>query len=175
MNKASVARSIGLAAICLSQLHLPAWADDCQPILSALKATASAPALRQYLSIPSQPGGERLFSIQLGDVAYVALGVGGAASPWQKMSRSKLRAEAEEAAQSLTYRDCKSLGPEALNGSQVSVYEYSTQDSPGVPGQIRSGGRSKIWIGADGLVRKQDAAGGRGSVRYEYNAVEAPH
>jgi hypothetical protein len=49
------------------------------------------------------------------------------------------------------------------------------QDQSAVPGQIRSGGRSKIWIGSDGLVRKQEIAGGSGSVRYEYNAVEAPN
>jgi hypothetical protein len=173
MNTASVARSLSLASVFALQMIMPASADDCAPVLNALTATASAPKLRQYVSMPSRPGVERLVSVQIGDVVYVALGVGGPASPWQKMSRSKMRAEAEEAMQTMNYRDCKPLGSEVINGSQVSAFEYTMQDQSAVPGQIRSGGRSRIWIGSDGLVRKQEVAGG--SVRYEYNAVEAPN
>jgi hypothetical protein len=173
MNRASVIGSWGLTAAIVLQMTVPASAEDCATIVNALKATAAAPALRQFLSIPSRPGGERLFSVQLGDVVYVSLGIGGA-SHWQKMSRSKMRAEAEEAMQDVTYHDCKLLGPETVNGYQTSIYEYTMQDGSGGPAQIRPGGRSKIWIGTDGLVLRQDAAGGS-SVRYEYNAVEAPN
>jgi hypothetical protein len=172
MKLMSILEKSVLVALVATQMIMPAAADDCAPIVSALKATATAPALKQFFFVPGRPGGERLMSIQIGDAAYLAMEMGGPTVHWQKMSRSAMLAEAEKELQGAGYKDCKMLGSETVNGSPVSIYEYAAVAPAG--GVRVSAGRSKVLIGRDGLVQKQETAGGA-TVRYEYNGVTAPN
>lgn len=138
-------------------------ADDCATIVRALSATAEAPALSQYITMPGR--GERLMSVILGDTAYMAVaGTGG----WQKLPRGQVEAAARRAAADALYSDCKRLGVESINGVPATAYEYrlASRSNMFPPGQ------ATVWIGPDGLVLKQESKGA--SLRYEYRDVTAP-
>jgi hypothetical protein len=136
-------------------------AADCTPIMKAMNATLNAPGVRQYLFIPGHS--ERLMSITSGDTVYLAMGP----SQWSKMSRKEVKETAKEAEGELAYSGCQSLGSESVNGVASMVYQYAKD--------IRGKGsiQGKVWIGADGLLRKQEAERGA-FMRYEYDNVKAP-
>jgi hypothetical protein len=145
----------------------PAAADGCAPIVQAELATIAAPGFRQYMSPATASAGknERLLSIALDDTVYIAMG---GQSGWQKMDRKEIIATAKEAADDAEYRDCKPLGSESVGGVTAAVYQFTMESkSKSFPAS-----HAKIWIGADGLVRKQ--ATDKGSLRYEYENVKAP-
>jgi len=141
-----------------------AAADDCAPIVKAELATATAPAFRQYMSL-GEGKDERLLSIALGDTVYMA--IGGQAG-WQTMDRRDIIATAREAAADADYRDCKALGTETTGGADTIVYEFTmaSRSNAFAPSP------AKIWIGNDGLLRKQSTD--QGSFRYEFDDVRAP-
>ena len=144
-----------------------AAADDCAPIVKAELASVTAPAFRQYLSLPGGGAGKdkRLMSIALGDAVYMATGGPGG---WQKMDRKEIIGMAKEAAADASYRDCKSLGSEPVGGVATAVYAFAMESkSQGFPTS-----HGKVWIADDGLLRKQ--ATDQGSLRYEYDDVKAP-
>lgn len=136
-------------------------AADCAPIMKAMNATLNAPGMRQYLVIPGRS--ERLMSITAGDTVYLAMGPG----RWSKVSRKEVKETAKEAEGEHAYSGCQSLGSESVNGVASMVYQYANE--------IRGKGpiQGKVWIGADGLLRKQEAARGA-FMRYEYDNVKAP-
>ena len=140
-----------------------AAADDCAPIVKAELATAAAPGFRQYMSVAGGKD-ERLLSITLGDSVYMAMGPG----DWRKMDRSEIIAMAKEAADDADYRDCTALGSESIGGADAAVYQFTmaSKSNSFAPSQ------AKVWIGDDGLLRKQ--ATDKGSIRYEFDDVKAP-
>ena len=138
-------------------------AGDCAPIVKAINATLKAPVYRQYRYFPGR--GERLFGIALGDTVYIAIG---GSNGWQKMDRKDNIAIATRAEEDTAYRECKWLGSDLVNGVATAVYEY-TVDSKG---SGAGGLPAKVWIGPDGLLRKQGAKAS--TMRYEYDNVKAP-
>jgi hypothetical protein len=153
-----------LAAATAGLLAPAAAADACAPIVKAELATARAPAFRQYMSLPEGKG-ERLLSIALGDTVYMALG---GQAGWQTMDRTEILAMAKEAADNTDYRDCKSLGSEAIGGVETAVYQFTmaSRSNDFAPS------RAKVWIGEDGLLRRQSTD--KGNFRYEFDDVKAP-
>lgn len=144
-----------------------ACADDCAPIPKAMLATMSAPASRQYMSSPLRDGGkERLFAVALGDTMYLTSpgGKGG----WQKMDRRPLMRAGQDAAADMSLSDCKTLGTATINGVETAGYEFTAASKSGSIPQ----GHATIWIGPDGLLRKQQVS--ETSIRYEFDNVKAP-
>jgi hypothetical protein len=142
-----------------------ATAGDCAPIVEAEQATVAAPGFRQYMSAAADGKDERLLSIALGDTVYMALGGPGG---WQKMDRTEIIAMARAAADDADYRDCRSLGSERVGGVATAVYEFTmASKSDGF-----ASSHAKVWIGPDGLLRKQSTT--QGSLRYEFDDVKAP-
>jgi hypothetical protein len=158
-NSILTASVLMAAAFSLYAQTVPA--ADCTPIMNAMNATLNASGIRQYLFIPGHS--ERLMSITSGDTVYLAMGPG----RWSKMSRKEVKQTAKEAEGEHTYSGCQSLGSESVNGVASIVYQYANE--------IRGKGpiQGKVWIGADGLLRKQEAARGA-FMRYEYDNVKAP-
>jgi hypothetical protein len=142
-----------------------ATASDCAPIVKAERATVAAPGFRQYISSAADGKDERLLSIALGDTVYMALGGPGG---WQKMDRKEIIAMARTAADDADFRDCKALGPEPIGGLTVAVYEFTMASKSG----RFAPSHAKVWIGPDGLLRKQSTT--EGSLRYEFDDVKAP-
>jgi hypothetical protein len=142
-----------------------AMAGDCAPIVNAEQATVAAPGFRQYMSAAADGKDERLLSIALGDTVYMALGGPGG---WHKMDRKEIIAMARAAADDADYRDCRSLGSEPVGGVATAVYEFTMASKSG----SFTPSHSKVWIGPEGLLRKQSTT--RGSLRYEFDHVKAP-
>jgi hypothetical protein len=153
-----------LAAATACPLAPAVAADGCAPIVEAELATAQAPAFRQYMSLP-EGRDERLLSIALGDTVYMALG---GQAGWQTMDRKEILAMAREAAKDTDYRDCKALGLQTIGGAETAVYQFTmaSKSNDFAPS------RAKVWIGDDGLLRKQSTD--KGSFRYEFDDVKAP-
>jgi hypothetical protein len=141
-----------------------AAADDCAPIVKAELATVAAPGFRQYMSL-KQGKDERLLSIALGDTVYMALG---GQAGWQKMDRREILALAKAAADDADYRDCKALGSETIGDVRAAVYQFTMASKS----NAFAPSHAKIWIGDDGLLRKQSTD--EGSFRYEFDDVKAP-
>jgi hypothetical protein len=140
-------------------------AGDCAPIVKAEQATVVAPGFRQYMSTAADGQDERLLSIALGDTVYMALGGAGG---WQKMDRKEVIAMARTAAADADFRDCKALGSEPTGGLTLAVYEFTMASKSG----SFAPNHAKVWIGADGLLRKQSTT--QSSLRYEFDDVKAP-
>ena len=142
-----------------------AMAGDCAPIVKAEQATVVAPGFRQYMSAAADGQDERLLSIALGDTVYMALGGPGG---WQKMDRKEVIAMARTAAADADFRDCQALGSESIGGLDTAVYEFTMASKSG----SFAPSHAKVWIGPDGLLRKQSTS--QGSFRYEFDDVKAP-
>jgi len=157
LSAAAIAALSGRAAV----------ADNCAPIVKAELATVTAPGFRQYMSVSRATGdkAERLLSIALGDTVYIAIG---GPSGWQKMDRKSVITMAREGAYDSTFRDCKSLGTEPIGGAPAAVYQFTMASKS----QSFPTSHAKVWIGEDGLLRKQ--ATDKASLRYEYDNVQAP-
>jgi len=157
-----------IAAAAIGAYARSAAADDCAPIVKAELATAAAPGFRQYMSLPAAAAdgvGERLLSVALGDMVYMAIGGPGS---WQKMDRKEIIAMARAAADDADYRDCKALGSEPIGDVEAAVYQFTMASKS----NSFAPSRAKVWIGYDGLLRKQ--ATDQGSFRYEFDDVKAP-
>lgn len=142
-----------------------ATASDCAPIVKAERATVAAAGFRQYISTAADGQDERLLSIALGDTVYMALGGPGG---WQKMDRKEIIAMARTAADDADLRDCKALASEPIGGLTVAVYEFTMASKSG----SFAPSHAMVWIGPDGLLRKQSTT--QGSLRYEFDDVKAP-
>ena len=142
-----------------------AMAGDCAPIVEAEQATIVAPGFRQYMSAAADGKDERLLSIALGDSVYMALGGAGG---WQKLDRREIIAMARTAADDADFRDCKALGSEPIGGLATAVFEFTMASKSG----SFAPNHAKVWIGPDGLLRKQST--NQGSLRYEFDDVKAP-
>jgi hypothetical protein len=165
MNAYEAIAATWLLAAATAGLPAPAAAaDDCAPIVEAELATARAPGFRQYMSL-KQGKDERLLSIALGDTVYMALG---GQAGWQKMDRKEILAMAKAAADDADYRDCKALGSETIGGVEAAVYQFTMASRS----DAFAPSPAKVWIGDDGLLRKQSTD--RGSFRYEFDDVRAP-
>jgi hypothetical protein len=73
---------------------------------------------------------------------------------------------AEESA-STSYRDCRSLGTDPVDGMAATMFEARKDDRDGGDSE-----RIKIWVGGDGLVHKQQTEAG--TVRFEFGSVTPP-
>ena len=147
---------LGAALFCGS-----AFADDCDTIKNAMKATLQAPAMRQYMAVAGRP--ERLISVTKGDTVYMTL-IPGQAS---KTPRAEVAAEAAEAEKHKKLSNCKAQGSEDVAGTSTRIYSYEWSIDGG------SSKGAKVWIGSDGLLRKQGTD--HSAVRYDYANVQAPN
>jgi hypothetical protein len=84
------------------------------------------------------------------------------------MNRKETIAIARQAAERAAYRDCRSLGPDSVNGVATAVYEYTMESGSNGVAALPGG----VWTGPDGLLRKQGAKAS--TTRYEYDNVKAP-
>ena len=101
----------------------------------------------------------------MGDTVYMALGGPGG---WQKMDRKEIIAMARTAADDADYRDCRSLGTEPVGGVAMAVYAFTMASKS----KSFAPSHGKVWIGPDGLLRRQSTT--QGSLRYEFDDVKAP-
>lgn len=158
-------RLVTIALLSAPAAGLPAHAAlaaDCAPVVKAELATLEAPAFRQYMAAAGKD--ERLLSITLGDSVYMALAPG----RWQKQDRTDIVAMGKDAAADSVFSDCQALGAEAVGGGTAAVYAFTRASKS----QSFPASQGKVWIGADGLLRRQATA--RGTLRYEYDNVKAP-
>lgn len=144
---------------------LSVHAGDCSAVVKSLRDTMQAPAIRQFLSFSGESKDERLLSITVEQTVYLATG---GANGWITLNRSVIRKTAMEAEGDADYRDCNVTGNETAGGMNLTVYAF-TKGSKRDKSQTY---RGEVWIGADGLIRKQKTE--KGSVRYEYERVTAP-
>ena len=84
------------------------------------------------------------------------------------MERKEIIAMAKQAADDASYSDCKSLGSEPVGGVATAAYVFTMESRS----KSFAPSHGKVWIGNDGLLRKQ--ATDQGSLRYEYDNLQAP-
>lgn len=162
MKTKFITSTIAVTALFLSPAMSQAvWADPCQPVIDSMHATLNAPAIKQFLKAKGSDQ-ERLMSIMVGDSVYLMMG---GTKAFSKMSRREINSAAQEAETEKSFSNCKLVGPDQVNGVPTNVYTYSYQTKD-------DSGQTKVWIGQDGLLRKQSTD--EGELRYDYDNVTAP-
>jgi hypothetical protein len=162
-EESSVNKPAVVAVICLlSSPCAKALDRACEPYIAAAEKTTEQP---ERHSVAETDDGTRMEAILIGERFYTSIG-----GKWQLM-KIDLRASERQLNDGvrsgrIPLSNCRDLGNETIDGTPTRVIGYRITYAGAEPADC------KAYIGRDGLVYAQSAAGQR--VRYRYRGVKAP-
>jgi hypothetical protein len=164
-NRSAIKPYSFAAALLIAAGHAHALDPACETYLRAAEKSAGQTARHSI----SETEGLRLELIHVGGHTYTKM----SGEKWKRMKNNSTLAAERKLVASMRSGEypisaCRKLGSESIDGTATTVYAYTLK----IPGLPNSGGETKAYIGADGLVHGQSTTDAK--VRHRYRGVTAP-